>query len=251
VLVTEPLTAGLLRLLGRRHWIWDLWEDYGANFWFDPAYRLRWRVPRQLIWQVARGSRPLAYTLAEYAYAGLVPLDRSTFLPNAFVPVEAEPPLLPTLRGDYELITGNLTESWGLWEALTMALQKPTKPLVIAGSIKTPVEEKRLRAVLAQHQAWLWLRSTFVPYPVIQNLERHAALLYGLYQPLPHIRDKIPGKFYEAAALGVPLVWRKGISPIWDAFWKRYQDDPQAPALYWRHYEPHLLEWAKRFLVPR
>jgi len=243
VVVTEPLTAAFMRLSGYRKWIWDVREDYGANFRYDPAYRLRSRWTRSLVWWVAKGARPAGYTSAEYAYAGLFPLGRGRFLPNAFVPVESAPPLLPNLVKAYHLITGNLTESWGVWEALEAALQKPTVPLVIAGSIKTAEEEYRLRRYLAQHKAWLWLRSYFVPYPVVQNLQRYAGLLYGLYQPLPHIRDKIPGKFYEAAALGVPLRWREGVSPIWDAFWRRYRDDPAAPTLYWSYYEPMLLEW--------
>ena len=243
VVVTEPLTAAFMRLRGHRKWVWDVWEDYGANLRYDPAYQLRSRGTRSLVWWVAKGARPAGYTSAEYAYAGLFPLTWSRFLPNAFVPVENAPPLLPNLVKAYHLITGNLTESWGVWEALEETLQKPTTPLVIAGSIKTAVEEARLRQYLARHKAWLWLRSYFVPYPVVQNLQRHAGLLYGLYQPLPHIRDKIPGKFYEAAALGVPLRWREGVSPIWDAFWRRYRDDPTAPTLYWSYYEPMLLAW--------
>ncbi len=249
VLVTEPLSAALIGVAGRKRWIWDVWEDYGANFRYDPAFRLRNRALRHLIWLLARNSRPSAHTLAEYAYAPLFVPGKVRFLPNAFVSVEHASPLLPNLVKEYHLITGNLTESWGVWDALEEALEKPTTPLVIAGSIKTRVEATRLRSYLARHRAWLWLKSYFVPYPVVQNLQRHAGLLYGLYRPLPHIRDKIPGKFYEAAALGVPLRWRKGVSPIWDAFWQRYQNDPHAPMLYWSYYEPMLIEWVKGLMA--
>ncbi len=249
VFVTEPWSAAFLGLLGRRQWIWDVWEDYGANFRHDPAYRLRHRSPRYLLWLLAKCASPVAYTLAEYTYAGLFRLGRVRFLPNAFVPLEQAPPLLPNLVKEYHLITGNLTESWGLWDAIEQALEKPTLPLVIAGSIKTPAEEARLQSYLTHHKAWLWLKSYFVPYPVVQNLQRYAGLLYGLYHPLPHIRDKIPGKFYEAAALGVPLRWHKGVSPIWDAFWKRYRDDPNAPTLYWSYYEPMLVDSVKNLMA--
>lgn len=242
MVVTEPLTAAFMWLRRYPKWVWDVWENYAANLRHDPAYKLRSHGVRSLVWWVAKGARPAGYTLAEYAYASLFPLGRGRFLPNAFVPVESAPPLLPNLVKAYHLITGNLTKSWGVWEALEEALQKPTVPLVIAGSIKTAEEEARLRSYLTRHKAWLWLKSYFVPYPVVQNLQRHAGLLYGLYQPLPHIRDKIPGKFYEAVALGVPLRWREGVSPIWDAFWRRYRDDPTAPTLYWSYYEPILLE---------
>jgi len=248
IVVTEPGSAALLRLKRYKPWIWDVREDYGANLREDPAYRLRHRGIRYLVWLWARGASPAGYLLAEYAYAGLMPLTKARFFPNAFVPVENAPPLLPNLVKTYHLITGNLTESWGLWDALEEAVQKPTIPLVIAGSIKTQQEEARLRSYLHRHKAWLWLRSYFVPYPVVQNLQRHAALLYGLYQPLPHIRDKIPGKFYEAAALGVPLRWRQGVSPVWDAFWRRYREEPEAPMLYWAYYEPKLQQWVEELM---
>ncbi len=251
VLITEPLSALLLGLRGHQEWIWDIREDYGANIRTDPAYTLRHRGIRMLIWLLAKKVHPAGYTLAEYTYADLAPLMRARFLPNAFVPVESAPPLLPNLVKTYHLITGNLTESWGLWDALQEALEKPTTPLVIAGSIKTRVEEARLRSYLARHKAWLWLRSYFVPYPVVQNLQRYAGLLYGLYQPLRHIRYKIPGKFYEAAALGVPLRWREGVSPVWDAFWRRYRKDPTAPMLYWSYYEPMLWEWVEELMQGR
>ncbi len=249
VLITESLSAALLGLFRRRRWIWDVRENHGANVRHDPAFRLRNKTLRYLIWFLARRSRPDAYNLTEYCYAHVFPLSRARFLPNAFVPVENASPLLPNLVKEYHLITGNLTESWGVWDALEEALEKPTTPLVIAGSIKTRVEEARLQSYLARHKAWLWLKSYFVPYPVVQNLQRHAGLLYGLYQPLPHIRDKIPGKFYEAAALGIPLRWRKGVSPIWDAFWQRYRHDPQAPMLYWSYYEPMLIEWVESLMA--
>lgn len=235
--------ADLWRRFFSKRLVWDVWEDYGQNFRYDPAYSPFRRLRRRLLWTLLLPLRKLpdAYTLAEYTYAPLFPLQASYFLPNAFVQVETEPPLLPDLAGRYTLYTGNLAESWGIMEALQKALETPQSPFILAGSTKSPHIETRIRRALNGHRCWLWIRSRFVPYPVIQNLQRYAALLYALYQPLPHLRDKIPGKFYEAAALGIPILYPEGKSAVWDAFWRRYRKASDASELYWEHYEEELL----------
>lgn len=240
----------LWRLFPKRPLLWDVWEDYEKNFKYEPTYTASQRVVRQLLWKGLSLLRnlPKGYTLAEYAYAGLMPLERSRFLPNAFVKVEDFPPLLPSLAGSYTLYTGNLVESWGLWEAVKAALQSPDRPFIIAGSIKSLSTAKRLREALHTHPQWLWIWGDFVPYPIIQNLQRYAALLYAPYHPLPHLRDKIPGKFYEAMALKVPILYPTGKSVVWDAFWRRYQG-ADAPELYWSYYEEELLDWVEALLV--
>lgn len=234
----------LLRALryGKRILVWDVWEDYAANFRFDPAYRGAKRIARRLAWLTLRPLQAQVpqYWLAEYTYAGLAPLRHSRFFPNAFVPVENAPPLLPKLVGKYFLHTGNLTESWGVFAALERALEAPTTPFILAGSVKCPRTEARIRSSLRKHQAWLWIRSRFVPYPIIQNLQRHARGLYALYQPLPHLREKLPGKFYEAAAWGIPCLYPRGVSLHWEAFWRW---PGGAAQLFWSHYEPLL--WAE------
>ena len=222
--------------------VWDVWENYTANFRHDPVYAGARKVRRLLAWKALAPFRARVprYWLAEYSYVGLTPLERSAVFPNAFVKVESAAPLLPELVGEYALYTGNLTESWGAFAALEKALEAPTQPFVLAGSVKSPSVEVRIQGYLRRHKAWIWLRSSFVPYPIIQNLQRHAKLLYAIYQPLPHLREKIFGKFYEAAALGIPCVYPKGVEPLWEAFWERERPLPQDT---WSHYEPLL--WAE------
>ncbi|MCX8112513.1 MAG: hypothetical protein N3E49_04865 [Bacteroidia bacterium] len=242
--------SDLWRALLNRFVIWDVWEDYAQNFKYDPVYsplqsqwrRLQWSLLYPLRWM------PRGYILAEYDYASLFPLCKSCFLPNAFVAVENETPLLPNLAGQYTLYTGNITESWGTFAAVEEALKTPDRPFVIAGSLKSSLAETRLRLALQHHRAWLWIQSPFVPYPVIQNLQRYASLLYAPYEPLPHLRHKVPGKFYEAAALGIPIEYPVGKSKVWDAFWRRYRGASNAPELYWSHYEKVLIEWVGEVL---
>jgi hypothetical protein len=62
VVVTEPLTAAFMRLRGHRKWVWDVREDHGANLRHDPAYQLRSRWTRSLVWWMAKGARPAAIT---------------------------------------------------------------------------------------------------------------------------------------------------------------------------------------------
>lgn len=248
-LICNP--ADLWRCFFSKRLIWDIWEDYGQNFRYDPAYPPLKKLRQRFLWVLLSPlrHRPDAYILAEYAYAGQVPLHKSHFLPNAFVKVESEPPLIPSLAGDYALYTGNFAESWGIMEVLKQALAAPDRPLILAGSVKTARIKKLVWEGLSQHRRWLWIISRFVPYPVIQNLQRYAGLLYALYKPLPHLRDKIPGKFYEAAALGIPIVYPEGKSLVWDAFWRRYRGASDAPELYWTHYEGELLALVERLLA--
>lgn len=253
---TAPLTiicnpADLWRRLPAKKLLWDVWEDYEQNFRYDPAYSPLRRIRQRFLWTLLLPLRrlPTGYTLAEYAYAPRFPLHRVRFLPNAFVAVESAPPLLPGVAGSYTLYTGNLTESWGIVEVLRRVQEAPDHPFIVAGSVKDARVEGLIRQALHGHRRWLWIRSRFVPYPIIQNLQRYAALLYALYQPLPHLRDKIPGKFYEAAALGVPIMYPEGKSAVWDAFWRRYRGASDAPELYWTHYEGELLTWVERLLA--
>ncbi|MCX7652089.1 MAG: hypothetical protein N2200_04405 [Bacteroidia bacterium] len=235
----------LWRCLGHSRCLWDVWEDYARNFQMEPTYS-RWQsLLRRMLWRFIYPLRmlPQGYTLAEYAYAPLVATSKGRFLPNAFVSVQSAPPLLPRLSGDYALYTGNITFSWGILEAIDRAVQNPAQPLVIAGSPKSPRVTDILRGALKTHPSWLWIRSRFVPYPVIQNLQRYSALLYAFYQPLPHLCDKVPGKFYEAAAQKIPILYPVGRSSVWDAFWKRYRNASDAPELYWSYYEGELWDW--------
>ncbi|MCX7606167.1 MAG: hypothetical protein N2170_02720 [Bacteroidia bacterium] len=250
VVICNPIGFLFAALYGVRPAVWDIWEDYRANFLHDPAYDFFQRLFRLASWEILSPWRGMAYAygLAEYAYARLTPLHRSFFIPNAFVKVEDAPPLLPSLTGRYALYTGNLAEGWGLFEVLEQVLEQPMVPFVLAGSLKSASIERGIRSYLRRHPAWLWFRSAFVPYPVVQNLQRYAKFIYAMYKPLPHLRGKIPGKFYEAAALGVPCVYPTGVSPVWDAFWRRYREEPDAPELYWSFYEPYLLEGISRAL---
>ncbi|MEN3040763.1 MAG: hypothetical protein ABDH66_04400 [Bacteroidia bacterium] len=242
MIVCNP--ADLWRCLYSRC-VWDIWEDYERNFRQESVYTLGQSFSRRVMWHLLQPFRVLVhgYVLAEYAYAPLVSLRRARFLPNAFISVQNAPPLLPRLAGSYALYTGNITYSWGALEAIQQALQASEQPFVIAGSPKPPQIEQALREALRRHPAWLWIKGRFVPYPIIQNLQRYSALLYAPYRPLPHLRDKVPGKFYEAAAQKVPIRYPVGKSTVWDAFWKRYRNASDAPELYWSYYEGELWDW--------
>ncbi|GIV23300.1 MAG: hypothetical protein N3A68_01965 [Bacteroidia bacterium] len=246
LILTNPVAVFRAFLERKQPRIWDVWEDYPRNFRHDPVYSWAGRWLRRVGWAFLRWGvcGVERYWLAEYVYAPHFPLLRTRFFPNAFVPVEQAPPLLPDLVGTYALYTGNLTQSWGVYEAVEKAAQEPYRPFVIAGSLKNPKELHFIREKLRHHAAWLCIYGRFVPYPVIQNLQRHAQVLYAFYQPLPHLVGKIPGKFYEAAALGVPCAYRVGVSAAWDAFWRQYREEGPVPSLWWSYYEPMLWEEA-------
>ncbi|MEN2992478.1 MAG: hypothetical protein ABDH91_02875 [Bacteroidia bacterium] len=241
LIVCDPAGLAYAALLGVRPHLWDIWEPYAANYTWDPIYTPLQRWVRRLLWAGLTPLRtwPRAFTLAEYAYAGLTPPERTFFLPNAFVPVEDLPPLLPNLRGAYALYTGNIAPAWGIQRVLQEALAKPDEPFVLAGSLKSKAMARFIAQTLQAHPRWLWVRSRFVPYPVIQNLQRYAHYLYAPYAPLPHLVGRLFGKFYEAAALNLPVIYPKGQSLIWDAFWARYRRS-HSPQLYWTYYQAEL-----------
>ncbi|MCS6789917.1 MAG: hypothetical protein NZ580_02915 [Bacteroidia bacterium] len=250
LIAMHPLDIPWAFLRGRSPLLWDVWEDYEANFRFEPAYSFPGRVVRRGIWTFLRLwlSRVRSYSLAEYPYTLRFPARRSRVFPNAFIEVESAPPLLPHLAGQYALYSGNITWSWGIAEAVSHALQHPNMPLVIAGSIKDKKIASWLRTQLAHHSRWLLIHASFLPYPLIQNLQRYARFLYAFYQPLPHLREKIPGKFYEAAVLGVPVLYTEGVSIVWDSFWQLYRREGVQPWHKWSYYENELLKWMGELL---
>jgi hypothetical protein len=46
-----------------------------------------------------------------------------------------------------------------------------------------------------------------LPYALIQAAQRQADAILALYRPTPSVQHKVPTKFYEAAALGKPLIF--------------------------------------------
>jgi len=227
VVIHTPELLGLGRRLKRkldcRLW-YDRHEDYPANIRASPGWapglrRLlaRWVELREQ-WFVRMVLDQL--TEAEYSYGNRYGAARYACLPNAFAPSPGwAPPEQPLMAAPYFLVTGNLADQWGVLEAITLwakwKAQGLEEGLVIVGHAPRKRFARKVRRAVRQlpealrNQVILEGIEQPVPYSRILDWQAHGRALFALYQPLPHLRVKIPTKFYEAATHGLPVLVRE------------------------------------------
>ncbi|GAB4422062.1 MAG: glycosyltransferase family 4 protein [Bacteroidia bacterium] len=229
----ELLGVGLLlKALRQARILYDVHEDYAANIRAAAHYPAWLRRPLAALLRVCErlalhGIDGVAY--AEACYDDMLGAGpRRILLRNKFALRDAGPdtgyPLPPQ---PYLLYSGTLAADWGLWETFELWEALRTQPglpgdlrLVIAGHSHQAGLladlQARIAASAAPSAVHLIGGRDFVPHAQIVALIRHCWAGAGLYRVQPHIRDKIPTKFYEYLACGRPLIYTPG--PAWTAF---------------------------------
>ncbi|MEM7659247.1 MAG: glycosyltransferase [Bacteroidota bacterium] len=231
----ELLFTGLLLKWWTGAKIWyDVHEDYRVNLQGATHYP-SW-LKRPLAWLVRKWERFARRWLdgvsyAEDCYDNIleIPTEKKVILRNKFshpVQAEASPRLTPPRP--YLLYTGTIAPDWGLWEALAVWKQiNAIRPvhMVIAGHTHHAelIEElnKRVQQTGLADRFQLIGGIEYVPYEQILALIQQCWVGVGLYRPLPHIRGKIPTKFYEFMAHDRPLLFSD--HPEWQAFDQQQQ----------------------------
>jgi glycosyltransferase involved in cell wall biosynthesis len=242
----ELLGVGLwLRLFTRARVVYDVHEDYRANYVhlrtdaqlfatvFGALLGLAERIGRSWVHRVV-------YAEECYTHLGTGPdtaVVRNTFRP---IPAPAEAP--PTLQDPVELTlcsTGTLCYDWGTTRALQLWIRLnewKALGLELAGNLSTGLDRDIVRYQLQLAGEKLMRRfqlhggDTWLPYPTLQAVQQRADVHLALYTPLPHLIRKFPTRFYEALALGKPLVYLQ--SPYWDELNQRFQLGASLP---WRN----------------
>lgn len=225
------LPALWLRLRGAML-VYDVHEDYAANIRHTQAWpawlrlSLAWGV--RLIERLAVRGWLHHVTYAEASYRNHLNAIESqySYLLNRYAP-PALPIIAPTATPVVEempvmLYSGTLADAWGfsdtlaLWDGLNK--HQPVRLVLAASGDEALFHSPQVQQLLAR---WpdRWQRAGnggFVAHDEIVGWMHRATFATALYQPLPHLAEKQPSKFFECMAHGLPLIYRA--TPAWDAW---------------------------------
>lgn len=199
--------------------IYDVHEDYVSNIRSGSSYPawtksgLTKRV-RKIENKFHTYGDGLIY--AEDCYAGMLkmPKDRTAFVRNKFAKPKSLDYEAESDRPPYMLYCGTISHPWGLGRSLELWNQlKELEPIdfIIAGHTHD-------RELLDEIKDWtgddgdegsvrLIGGLNYLPYEEIVTLINGCLFGTALYDAAPHIKDKIPTKFYEFMGMEKPLVF--------------------------------------------
>jgi hypothetical protein len=231
----ELLGLGLLlKWLTGARLIYDVHEDYRVNLLGAQHYPSWLRKP--LAGLVRRWERLAlrwldAVSYAEDCYQNILkaPQNKAFLLRNKFSSAAAKSiSQIAISEQPYLLYCGTIAADWGLGESLDIwehLNNTRSIDLVVAGHSHRPevIADLLSRVAQSPHAERFHLIGglTYLPYADILRLIENCAAGLGLYHPLPHIRNKIPTKFYEFMAHDRPLLFTD--LPEWRAFDQQHQ----------------------------
>lgn len=210
----------------------DLHENLPENWRWDPIYSpLRRGMAPMLAWLLRKLISSVdGVTYAEMGYEGLFRKIPSLLIPNSYFSTR-----VPSAPFNFSWIcSGNLTLSWGVTALIRQNLN--AQVLLIGHAPRERFLRWLLHSMSENHILVGGMQQ--VPYSWVQACLLAAQNLWGRYELLPHFYHKIPTKFYEAVALRKPITYSP--LPLWEAFFRLYRKQPEAPELYWETYEPRL-----------
>lgn len=207
--------------------VYDVHEDYDLNIRFGGYY------PRLIKGRLGKFVRKKEKAFARIA-DGIIyaedcfnnilqaPEEKVITVLNKFQPPKSLPaiewPPLPRL-----LYTGTIAENWGIRESLNLWKElndyRPVD-LRVAGHSQDPDLIFRIQQFvrsngLQSHFSMLG-GNEYLPFEKILQEIASCSLGLGLYTPRTNLRERIPTKFYEFAAMGKPLLFTD--NPTWNQF---------------------------------
>lgn len=212
--------------------VYDMHEDYALNI-REGGYYPGW-IKDQLATVVRKKERDFAHyghglIEAEACFRGIIdfPSEQSALVRNKYLPpghiVEAPGfgnPELPLL-----VSTGTIAENWGTIKAVQLWIRLqgllPSR-LALVGHTHDQGLLDQIRKMVEQSgfsdRFLLVGGENYVPYESMAGWIASADAGLALYRLLPNIRDRIPTRFYEFMAAGVPTI--HSINPAWDSVFK-------------------------------
>lgn len=208
--------------------VYDMHEDYAANIRHAGYYPELLRGP--LMRRVRSVEADFAQwgdglQLAERCFLGILdfPADRTLVLENKFqAPAGWAPVQLPDTEVPTLLYTGTVAENWGVLRALDLWQRvngfRPVR-LALAGIAYDEGLRARIHAEVAASghpDRFEWIGDgDYVPHPEILAAIARCHIGLAPYKPLPHLRERIPTRFFEYMAARRRLVYTR--NPTWDA----------------------------------
>ena len=223
-----PVAALFKKLLNFKL-VYDVQENYVANLNLNPNLTAKAKERATRIIQNAESVNGIdLYLFAEKCYAKEMPEKRPFLvLENKYSgPIKPVKPIrFPPKKGYKFVITGTITPAFGILDAVlwfkSLLLEFPESRLTIIGHLTLSEFGKELSLACKNVPA---IELTLSEIPVAHGQLIHAmteadfALLP--YQNPPAIKDKMPTKLFETAALGIPVL----INPNqkWEDFLKPF-----------------------------
>jgi glycosyltransferase involved in cell wall biosynthesis len=219
-----PIARFFKKIIGFKI-VYDVQENYEANLWLNPLLTENKR--KQLGKIIHRMEQPNGIDLflfAESCYKNEMP-EKTPFLilENKFVGniQQISPKNYHDKKQFKFLISGTLTPAYGTVEAITWYREihtiYPGSSLRIIGHVSLDFYRKIIEETTANDPS-IFLELSNIPVPHSQLLHAYANTDFLLlpYQEHAAIRDKMPTKLYEAAALGIPVLHSP--NALWETF---------------------------------
>ena len=122
----------------------------------------------------------------------------------------------------YLLIAGNLDPSWGLLNALKIWEKYfQSYPLIIAGYCPQLGIRKELNAWATKYKSIQLIGiNSLIPWIKLMGWMKGASGLLAPFPDQPFLRGKMPSRFYEAGANGIPIIAE--YREEWFQYWSPY-----------------------------
>jgi len=216
-----PIASFFKGILGY-NLVYDVQENYVKNLDLNPALSLEKKGRlSNIIARMERVNRVDLFLLAEKCYAEEMP-EKSPFLILENKYAGEINPILPLKfpqKSSFKfLISGTLTPAFGTLEAIEWfkeILNKfPDSTLQIIGHCTLPSYGIELQKA-CENTPQIHLKSSSFPIPHEQIIDEYSEVDFAIlpYQNRASIKDKMPTKLFEAAALGIPVLI--GGNPNW------------------------------------
>lgn len=227
-----PVAALFKKLLNFKL-VYDVQENYVANLDLNPNLTAKAKERTTRIIQHAESVSGIdLYLFAEKCYAKEMP-EKKPFLvlENTYSgQIKPRNPTRFERRKGYKfIITGTITPAFGILEAVlwfkSLLKEFPESSLKIVGHL-TLLEFGAKLSQICLNVPEIELLILEIPVPHSQIIEAMTRTDFALlpYQNLPAIKDKMPTKLFEAAALGVPVLitpnekWKNFLKPFSGGF---------------------------------
>lgn len=227
-----PIASFFKGILGFKL-VYDVQENYVKNLDLNPSLSLAKKANRARIIQTMEGVSGIdLYLLAEKCYANEMP-EKSPFLvlENKFAGKTAaiNPIRFGKKQGYAFLVSGTLTPAFGTLEAVRwfseILKEFPASTFKIIGHC--PIASFKVELEKAcENIAQIQLKVAAFPIPHEEIIAAYPTVDFAIlpYQNKEAIKEKMPTKLFEAAALGVPVLisanekWLDFLSPFSGGF---------------------------------
>lgn len=227
-----PVAALFKKLLNFKL-VYDVQENYIANLDLNPNLTAKAKERATRIIQNAESINGIdLYLFAEKCYAEEMPEKRPFLvLENKYSgPIKPVKPVRFPLKKGYKfVITGTITPAFGILDGAqwfkVVLKEFPESQLTIIGHL-TLSEFGREISLACQNVPAIELTLSEIPVRHEQIIQAMTKADFALlpYQNHPAIKDKMPTKLFEAAALGIPVLitsnekWENFLKPFSGGF---------------------------------